>query len=62
MKPPKAETRSSLIAERPKLAAQKQNRRQSKRIVIVDDHPVLRKGLGRIINSNDGFVVCGEAG
>jgi DNA-binding NarL/FixJ family response regulator len=62
MKPPKAETRSSLIAERPKLAAQRQNRRQSKRIVIVDDHPVLRKGLGRIINSNDGFVVCGEAG
>ena len=62
MKPPKAETRSSLIGERPKLAAQKQNRRQSKRIVIVDDHPVLRKGLGRIINSNYDFVVCGEAG
>ena len=38
------------------------DRRESRRIVIVDDHPVLRKGLGRIINSNDGFVVCGEAG
>ena len=62
MKPPKAETRPSLVVERLKLAAQKQNRRQSKRIVIVDDHPVLRKGLGRIINSNDDFVVCGEAG
>ena len=62
MKPPKAETRSSLIAKKLKLAAQKQNRRKSKRIVIVDDHPVLRKGLGRIINSNGDFVVCGEAG
>ena len=62
MKPPKAETRSSLIAKKLKLAAQKQNRRKSKRIVIVDDHPVLRKGLGRIINSNDDFVICGEAG
>jgi len=62
MKPPKAETRSSLIAKRPKLATQKQDYRQSKRIVIVDDHPVLRKGLGRILNSNDDFVVCGEAG
>ena len=62
MKPPRAATRSSLIAQRPKLAAQRQHRRESRRIVIVDDHPVLRKGLGRIINSTDGFVVCGEAG
>jgi DNA-binding NarL/FixJ family response regulator len=54
MKPPKLGSSSSL-------AAQKQSR-PPKRIVIVDDHPVLRKGLGRIINSNDGFVVCGEAG
>jgi DNA-binding NarL/FixJ family response regulator len=30
--------------------------------VIVDDHPVLRKGLGRIINSSNTFTVCGEAG
>jgi DNA-binding NarL/FixJ family response regulator len=33
-----------------------------KRIVIVDDHPVLRTGLCRLINSKDGFEVCGEAG
>jgi len=55
-------TSSSLTTAKPKLVAQRQDRRESKRIVIVDDHPVLRKGLGRIINSNDGFVVCGEAG
>lgn len=33
-----------------------------KRIVIVDDHPLFRKGLEQLINSNDDFAVCGEAG
>ena len=33
-----------------------------KRVLLVDDHPVLRKGLVRLIDSKDGFVVCGEAG
>jgi DNA-binding NarL/FixJ family response regulator len=34
-----------------------------KRIVIVDDHPLFRKGLEQLINSvNDGFKICGEAG
>ena len=32
-----------------------------KRIILVDDHPVLRKGLARLIDSKEGFVVCGEA-
>jgi len=32
-----------------------------KRILLVDDHPVLRKGLVRLIDSKDEFVVCGEA-
>ena len=32
-----------------------------KRIFLVDDHPVLRKGLARLIESKPGFVVCGEA-
>ena len=32
-----------------------------KRVVLVDDHPVLRKGLVRLIDSKSGFVVCGEA-
>jgi len=36
----------------------KQNK---KRILLVDDHPVLRKGLVRLIDSKDEFVVCGEA-
>src|SRR3989440_8331064 len=34
-----------------------------KRIVIVDDHPLFRKGLEQLINSSDNaFAICGEAG
>ena len=28
----------------------------------MDDHPLLREGLGRVINQQDDLVVCGEAG
>jgi DNA-binding NarL/FixJ family response regulator len=35
---------------------------QAKRIAIVDDHPLFRKGLEQLINSEDSFAVCGEAG
>src|SRR6516164_10275783 len=33
-----------------------------KRIVIVDDHPLFRKGLEELIHSDGAFAVCGEAG
>src|SRR5258705_9048102 len=32
-----------------------------KRIVIVDDHPLFRKGLQELIHSDNSFAVCGEA-
>ena len=32
------------------------------RIYIVDDHPVVRRGVGQFLNSRDGYIVCGEAG
>jgi DNA-binding NarL/FixJ family response regulator len=35
---------------------------KGKRIVIIDDHPLIRRGLERVINSSDHLVVCGEAG
>lgn len=35
---------------------------QSKRVVIVDDHPLIRQGLDRLLSAGDRFVVCGEAG
>ena len=34
---------------------------EAKRIVIVDDHPLFRKGLEELISSDDSFAVCGEA-
>ena len=34
----------------------------AKRIVIVDDHPLFRKGLEQLIHSEGTFAVCGEAG
>ena len=36
---------------------------EAKRIVIVDDHPLFRKGLTELIHSEKNhFAVCGEAG
>src|SRR5712671_1316633 len=32
------------------------------RILVVDDHPLFRHGLVQLLNSDDGFKVCGEAG
>src|SRR6266542_6666518 len=34
---------------------------EAKRIVIVDDHPLFRKGLQELIHSDGNFAVCGEA-
>ena len=31
------------------------------RILIVDDHPLLRKGVGQLINNEKDMVACGEA-
>jgi DNA-binding NarL/FixJ family response regulator len=33
-----------------------------KRILIVDDHPLFRKGLEQLLHSDGPFAVCGEAG
>jgi DNA-binding NarL/FixJ family response regulator len=48
----------SSAAEAPKPAAPPQD----KRIIIVDDHPLFRKGLEQLINSEEGLIICGEAG
>jgi DNA-binding NarL/FixJ family response regulator len=35
---------------------------KTKRIIVVDDHPLFRKGLQQLIDStDDGLTVCGEA-
>lgn len=33
-----------------------------KKVVIVDDHPIVRKGLSQLINQTKDLYVCGEAG
>jgi two-component system, NarL family, nitrate/nitrite response regulator NarL len=35
---------------------------QSVRVVLVDDHPMFRDGLRKLLESDMGFDVCGEAG
>jgi DNA-binding NarL/FixJ family response regulator len=37
-------------------------RTRSRRVIIIDDHPLIRRGLERLISSGDRFQVCGEAG
>ena len=32
-----------------------------RRLVIVDDHPVVRAGLAQLVNQSSDLVVCGEA-
>src|SRR4029077_13913024 len=38
------------------------DRREAKRLLIVDDHPLFRKGLEELIHSDPEFAVCGDAG
>ena len=36
--------------------------RRSVRVLVVDDHPIFRRGLIDVINDEPGMMVCGEAG
>ncbi len=40
----------------------KQPSGRQKRIFLVEDHPVFRDGLAKLINAEKDFTVCGEAG
>src|SRR6266852_716123 len=37
------------------------NKRPVRRVLIVDDHPIVRQGLRRIMENEEDLVVCGEA-
>ncbi len=43
------------------MAMQQPHERSKQRILIVDDHPVVREGLATIINQQADLMVCGEA-
>ncbi len=34
---------------------------EKRRIIIVDDHPIVRQGLAQLINQEDDLYVCGQA-
>ena len=57
---PKAQlpgTPPSSVDEEPK-----EYRPHAVQILVVDDHPLFRHGLVQLLNSDEGFVVCGESG
>ncbi|HEY1084480.1 MAG TPA: response regulator transcription factor [Prosthecobacter sp.] len=33
-----------------------------KRLLLIDDHPIMRHGLAQLVRAEDGLDVCGEAG
>lgn len=37
------------------------NRKPKTKVLLVDDHPVLRRGLSQLINQEPDMMVCGEA-
>src|SRR6266540_2926577 len=38
-----------------------QTKKAKARVLLVDDHPILRKGLAELINQEPDLMVCGEA-
>jgi DNA-binding NarL/FixJ family response regulator len=43
------------------VASRSENHPAKKRILVVDDHPIVRQGLALLINREPDLVVCGEA-
>ena len=38
------------------------SKKREYRVFLVDDHPVVREGYGRLLERQPGFRVCAEAG
>ena len=43
------------------MAAKKKREPEKKRILVVDDHPMMRQGLAQLINNEADLAVCWEA-
>jgi DNA-binding NarL/FixJ family response regulator len=50
---------STVLAKRP--APAPASRKAKYRVLLIDDHPILRKGLAELINQEPDLMVCGEA-
>lgn len=44
------------------MATAKKTKVQKKRVYLVDDHPIVRQGLIKLIEQEEGLEVCGESG
>lgn len=40
---------------------QRATRKDRARVLIVDDHPIMRQGIAQIVHQSGGLDVCGEA-
>lgn len=45
----------------PKAAEPAVTRKPKTKVLLVDDHPILRAGLGKLINQEADMMICGEA-
>ncbi len=52
---------SLTTGKRPEAAAAPAARKAKYRVLLIDDHPILRKGLAELINQEADLMVCGEA-
>jgi len=43
------------------MAMKEQTAKRKTKILVVDDHPIVRYGISRILNKEDDLAVCGEA-
>jgi DNA-binding NarL/FixJ family response regulator len=41
--------------------AAKKNQPEKKKLLIVDDHPMMRQGMAQLVNNEQDLTVCGEA-
>ena len=56
-----AETHARRIEYTPMARGKREPRARSARVVLVDDHPIVREGLAQVINQKPDLAVCGEA-
>ena len=52
---------STLVASKRPTTAAPAGQKAKYRVLLVDDHPILRKGLAELINQEADLTVCGEA-
>src|SRR5439155_22834148 len=60
-KPLKSKEAEAAAAAAAKIPAPLVNRKPKTKVLLVDDHPILRAGLGKLINHEADMMICAEA-